>query len=51
MLAEKFGLRASRGSDYHGPGHSYREMGKLPDLPSRCKPVWQDWEEVRLLAA
>lgn len=51
QLAEKFGLRASRGSDYHGPGHSYREMGKLPDLPSRCQPVWQDWEEVRSLAA
>lgn len=51
QLAEKFGLRASRGSDYHGPGHSYREMGKLPDLPSRCQPVWQDWEEVLALAA
>ena len=51
VLAEKFGLLASRGSDYHGPGHSYREMGKLPNLPSRCKPVWQDWEEVRSLAA
>lgn len=50
-LAEKFGLRASRGSDYHGPGHSYRDMGKLPDLPSRCQPVWQDWEEVLALAA
>ncbi|MEK6662549.1 MAG: 3',5'-nucleoside bisphosphate phosphatase [Pseudomonadota bacterium] len=51
QLAEKFGLRASRGSDYHGPGHSYRDMGKLPDLPSRCQPVWQDWEEVLALAA
>lgn len=51
VLAEKFGLLASRGSDYHGPGHGYRDMGKLPDLPSRCQPVWQDWEEVRALAA
>ncbi len=51
QLAEKFGLLASRGSDYHGPGHSYRDMGKLPDLPIRCQPLWQDWEEVRSLAA
>ena len=51
QLAEKYDLRASRGSDYHGPGHSYRDMGKLPDLPSRCQALWQDWEEVRSLAA
>ncbi len=45
-LAKQFGLQASMGSDYHGPGLSYREMGSLPDLPSNCIPVWQDWPEV-----
>jgi predicted metal-dependent phosphoesterase TrpH len=44
-LANIFGLQSSVGSDYHGPGHSYTDMGKLPDLPSGCIPVWQDWPE------
>lgn len=44
-LAEKFELLASCGSDYHGPGHSYMDMGKLPDPPSGCTPIWHDWEE------
>ena len=50
-LAQQYALLSSRGSDYHGPGHSYMDMGRLPDLPSRCQPVWHDWEEVRALAA
>lgn len=50
-LAQQFGLLSSRGSDYHGPGHSYINMGQLPALPERCTPVWHDWEEVRALAA
>jgi len=45
-LAHMFGLKASQGSDYHGPGHSYMEMGRLPPLPAGCVPVWQDWPEV-----
>lgn len=44
-LAHQFGLRASAGSDYHGPGHSYVDMGRLPALPAECVPVWQDWPE------
>ncbi len=51
LLAQQFGLRASRGSDYHGPGHSYMDMGRLPDLPSQCEPVWHDWQEVLARAA
>ena len=39
------GLMASRGSDYHGPGESYLEPGKLPPLPPQCVPVWQAWGE------
>jgi len=41
-----FGLQASLGSDYHGPGHAYIEMGRLPELPEGCVPVWQDWPEL-----
>jgi predicted metal-dependent phosphoesterase TrpH len=43
-LAREFGLLASRGSDFHGPGESRVELGKLPDLPGYLKPVWHDWE-------
>lgn len=50
-IAHRFSLKASQGSDYHGPGLSYMEMGYLPDLPSGCVPVWQDWEEAQLLNA
>jgi len=44
-LSRQFELKASMGSDYHGPGHAYIEMGRLPELPSGCVPVWQDWPE------
>ncbi len=33
-------LFASVGSDFHGPGESYRDLGDLPALPSGCKPIW-----------
>jgi len=42
--AEEFVLLASCGSDFHGPGESYRDMGRLPDFPLGCRPVWQAWE-------
>lgn len=45
--AHQFGLKASQGSDYHGKGISYMEMGRLPALPSHCIPVWQDWDEAK----
>ncbi|MFM9912522.1 MAG: 3',5'-nucleoside bisphosphate phosphatase [Methylophilaceae bacterium] len=45
-LAHQFDLMASQGSDYHGAAHSYMEMGRLPELPAGCVPVWHDWEEV-----
>jgi predicted metal-dependent phosphoesterase TrpH len=48
-FARMFGFAASKGSDYHGPGHSYIDMGSLPDLPHGCIPVWQDWPEAKLL--
>jgi predicted metal-dependent phosphoesterase TrpH len=40
----EFGLLASCGSDFHGPGESFRDLGRLPDLPLGCRPVWQAWE-------
>lgn len=48
--AHQFGLQASQGSDYHGKGISYMGMGRLPALPGKCIPVWQDWDEVARLA-
>jgi 3',5'-nucleoside bisphosphate phosphatase len=42
--ANELGLLASCGSDYHGPGESYRDLGRLPDFPPGCRPVWEAWE-------
>jgi predicted metal-dependent phosphoesterase TrpH len=43
QLAEGYGLLASRGSDYHGPGESFCVPGQLAPLPASCRPVWQAW--------
>ncbi|HHJ14322.1 MAG TPA: PHP domain-containing protein [Gammaproteobacteria bacterium] len=44
-LARTRGLYASCGSDYHGPENPWVELGRLPELPAGCVPVWQagDW--------
>jgi predicted metal-dependent phosphoesterase TrpH len=39
--AAEFDLYASRGSDFHSPEESRIELGALPDLPGRLRPVWQ----------
>ena len=39
--AGEFNLWCSCGSDFHGPDESYRDMGRLPDFPMGCRPVWQ----------
>ncbi len=41
--AQRFGLLASVGSDFHGPGEGYRDLGELPALPHGCIPVWSIW--------
>lgn len=41
--ARQFALLASAGSDYHGPGNPWVELGRLPALPVGCAPVWADW--------
>lgn len=43
--ARQFDLRASVGSDYHGPGQGPNELGRMPALPADCVPVWEDWLE------
>lgn len=49
-LAREFDLRASRGSDFHGPGESRVELGALPPLPDAVVPVWADWPGASLAA-
>jgi len=39
-VALEYGLLASRGSDFHGPGESHTDLGQLPELPGRLSPVW-----------
>jgi len=39
--AAEFDLLCSCGSDFHGPGESHRDLGRLPDFPAGCRPVWE----------
>jgi predicted metal-dependent phosphoesterase TrpH len=41
--ARRLGLLASTGSDYHGPGESWADLGDMPDLPAGAIPVWTRW--------
>lgn len=50
-LARRFGLAASVGSDYHGPGESWMDLGDLPRLPAGLVPIWRDWPCNQLEAA
>lgn len=43
-LTRRFGLMASRGADYHAPGETPIEPGRLPtlaDVDDRLDPVWR----------
>ncbi len=40
-FARRFGLLASRGSDFHSPDESRVDFGALPALPSGLTPVWE----------
>lgn len=42
-IANRYGLMASRGSDFHGPRESRVDLGSLPPLPENVVPVWHDW--------
>jgi predicted metal-dependent phosphoesterase TrpH len=41
--ARVFGFLASSGSDFHGPGESWADLGDMPPLPAGVTPVWKDW--------
>ena len=41
--ARTFGFLASSGSDYHGPGEGWADLGDMPPLPAGVTPVWKDW--------
>jgi len=42
-LANRHGLQASVGSDFHMPGQPWARLGCVPQLPSDSRPVWRDW--------
>jgi len=40
-LADQRGLGASSGSDFHGPGQLWCDLGRQPLMPDSARPVWQ----------
>ncbi len=42
-LANRYGLMASAGSDFHAPGESFVDVGCLPDFPCPVEPIWKNW--------
>lgn len=45
LLAERFGLMAGCGSDFHRLGdYSGGVLGICPELPPNCKPVWANFQ-------
>ena len=43
VLARELGFLGSRGSDFHGPGESKTDLGKVMPLPAGVEPVWNAW--------
>lgn len=39
-FCDQYALYASQGSDYHGPSMRWVQPGRMPKLPSQCRPVW-----------
>jgi len=39
-MALEYGFLGSRGSDFHGPGESWVDLGKASQLPDGVTPVW-----------
>ncbi len=42
-LANRLGLQASCGSDFHRHGQFWSELGAVEPLPENCRPVWESW--------
>jgi predicted metal-dependent phosphoesterase TrpH len=40
LIAQRFDLLSSAGSDFHALGEGCRDIGRTEDLPPICKPVW-----------
>ncbi len=40
-MAREYGFLASRASDFHGPGESWIDIGKMPPLPEGLAPIWE----------
>lgn len=43
QVATRYGMLASRGSDFHSPEESHVDIGHLPPLHNSLTPVWHDW--------
>lgn len=43
QLCTQFGMEASQGSDFHGPHMPWIQLGRFPELPAECRPVWWRW--------
>lgn len=43
-IAREFGFLASRASDFHGPGESYTDLGRMAQLPPDLTPIWAIWD-------
>ena len=41
--ARLYGFAGSMGSDWHGPGEGWADLGDLPPLPAGVEPVWNRW--------
>lgn len=49
LSAERYGLLASTGSDFHRPGcYSGGKLGVCPGLPDLCRPVWAHFKPPRI---
>ncbi|KTC78299.1 PHP domain-containing protein [Legionella brunensis] len=42
-LCQRFQLLGSTGSDYHGDTLSRISLGRQPQLPVNCMPIWHQW--------
>lgn len=51
QYAQRYGLLASQGSDYHGPEQSWLALGRMPSMPVGCTPVWTRWDSEQRASA
>jgi predicted metal-dependent phosphoesterase TrpH len=44
QLSRQHELEASQGSDFHGPGLGWGDLGSIAPMPAGCTPVWRRWQ-------